>query len=208
MTLLKREYIGKRFHRLVILNDAEPQISPGGRVQKRVLCECDCGKRKTINLASIKRESTRSCGCLHKEARGSHGGCHTKSYSCWADIKTRCFNKKHRGYGYYGARGIKICERWMKFENFFEDMGECPDGKSIDRKDNNGNYCKENCRWADRTQQNNNTRRNHFLEFRGKRLTIAQWSRITNIKYHIIYKRIGKGWSVERTLTEPVNYAV
>ena len=97
---------------------------------------------------------------------GRHG---TRVHRCWGAMKHRCSNKNNEFYHHYGGRGIKVCERWQKFENFLADMGEMPIGMTLDRIDNDGDYCPENCRWVSRVQQRNNTRANRFIVFDGKR---------------------------------------
>jgi hypothetical protein len=108
----------------------------------------------------------------------THGGSYRQEYQSWAAIKARCGNPKNVAFRYYGGRGIKVCQRWLEsFEAFFQDMGPKPSpDSSIERIDNSGNYCKENCKWATRFQQMNNTRKNLFIEFNGYRMTMAQWS--------------------------------
>lgn len=88
----------------------------------------------------------------------------------------RCKNTERIDYHRYGGRGIKVCDRWLKFENFLKDMGERPDGLTIERIDNNGNYEPGNCQWSDRKVQANNTRRNHLITFMGESKTLAQWA--------------------------------
>ena len=131
------------------------------------LFKCDCGKEKVISVGNVKMGATKSCGCLHKDMakktmkktmtiHGRHG---TKSYNSWQAMKDRCLNKNNPDYKNWGGRGIKVCDNWMKFENFYQDMGDRPVSKSLDRKDNDGNYCKSNCRWATPKQQASNRRK-------------------------------------------------
>ena len=104
----------------------------------------------------------------------------------------------------YRDRGITVCERWLQFENFLEDMGERPMNLTIDRIDNNGNYEPGNCRWATHKQQNNNWRHNVRIELKGESLTAAQWAERLNLNLSTIYTRLNSGWSAERILTTPV----
>ena len=114
----------------------------------------------------------------------------------------RCNNPKDKRYKNYGGRGIKVCDRWHKFENFYADMGDKPMGMSIDRINNNGNYAPENCRWATPFEQANNTVKNRKIIFKGKTLTVAQWSRELGIKRTTLSGRLNNyGWSTEKALT-------
>lgn len=115
-------------------------------------------------------------------------------------MKQRCLNKNREGYKKWGGRGITVCKRWMKFENFYKDMGERPEGMTIDRIDNSKGYHKSNCKWATPKEQSNNTRKNVFITYNGKTQTIAQWSEELGISYHTIYARLRKGWEIERVL--------
>jgi hypothetical protein len=125
----------------------------------------------------------------------------TKEYNAFRAMRERCLSKSIKCYARYGGRGIKICERWNKFENFLSDMGRSPEGTSLDRIDNNGNYCPENCRWATHIQQANNTSANRILEFNGKRQSVSMWERELGFKPHVIYVRLKNGWSVEDAIT-------
>lgn len=130
----------------------------------------------------------------------THGMSKGQTYKIWAGIRKRCNYKKDKDFDYYGGRGIRVCERWEKFENFFKDMGERPKGMTLDRIDNNGNYCKENCRWISRKRQMNNTRYNHLLTYKGKTMSMMDWSEYLEIPYSRIRTRINTfGWSIEKT---------
>tara|TARA_Y100000310_G_scaffold185825_1_gene185892 strand:- start:1241 stop:1669 length:429 start_codon:yes stop_codon:yes gene_type:complete len=134
-----------------------------------------------------------------------HGMYRTKIYAIWCEMKRRCDNKSHKYYQYYGGRGISVCKRWSdSFERFYEDMGDAPLGMTLERRNNNGNYEPDNCKWAGRVEQSNNMRSNVFLEFKGLRLTVTEWSRRLNIKRSTIYARIFRGWSIEKILGKPV----
>jgi hypothetical protein len=119
----------------------------------------------------------------------------------------RCRNEAHKFWRHYGGRGITVCDRWLKFENFLADMGERPKGKTLDRIDNDGNYHHGNCRWATAEQQSQNRRTAVVLEFRGKRLPITEWCRSKSLSRNVVYLRLRRGWSAERALTTPVQRA-
>lgn len=122
---------------------------------------CTCGNYFISIIDSVKRGSTRSCGCLNDKARKetgkkkkTHGMSKTLAYSRWTRMKGRCYNTDNKDYPEYGGRGIKVCDRWLNsFENFLEDMGECPEEMSLDRTDVNGDYEPSNCRWATDAEQ-------------------------------------------------------
>lgn len=161
------------------------------------LFKCDCGNEKVIMVQNVKSGATKACGCLLKK----HGLWGTKAYWSWAAMKDRCLNKNNPEYKHYGGREITVCDEWFEFENFFRDMGIAPKNKSLDRKENNGNYCKSNCRWATREQQDNNTSRSRFITFNNKTQTITQWARELEMGDKALFHRINRGWSIERALT-------
>ncbi len=127
----------------------------------------------------------------------------TPTYQSWEGMKWRCLNPKAKCYHNYGGRGIGICKKWLKFEGFYEDMGEKPAGLSLDRIDNERGYSKSNCRWATRIQQNRNMRTVQFVTFKGERRPITEWAEMLGFQINTLKFRLKRGWSVERAMTEP-----
>ena len=152
--------IGRRFGRLTIIEKTEKR--DGGHIIWKAIC--DCGKETYPNSNNLLSGNSKSCGCLHRErarqAQTTHGMSQTREYKIWCGIIKRCNNPNCSRYKDYGGRGIKVCKRWKNsFEAFYEDMGECPEGKSLDRwPDNDGDYELKNCRWASPHEQRINSR--------------------------------------------------
>jgi hypothetical protein len=139
----------------------------------------------------------------------THGMTNTPEHRSWTGMKGRCINPKNKRWHRYGGRGISVCERWLEsFENFYADMGPKPVGTSLERVNNDGNYEPSNCIWATPKQQQNNMRRNVFLEYRGKRLTIAQWAREIGIDRGTLRARKRRGWTVEEIFNPDVTKAL
>lgn len=126
-------------------------------------------------------------------------------YWVWADMIGRCTNANHKAFKNYGGRGVAVCERWRSFKSFAEDMGERPDGALLDRKNNNGNYEPNNCKWSTRKEQNSNRRNCIYIDCDGERVTLREYCRRKNLKYRPIVKRIqDRGWSLSDALSVPV----
>lgn len=138
-----------------------------------------------------------------RERKTTHGMVGTPTYHCWEGIVSRCRLPSHPSYHRYGGRGIKICDRWLKFEGFLEDMGVKPDGLTIDRIDNEGDYEAGNCRWVGMDVQNNNRGDNVYIEAFGEKLTVAQWARRLGISSVALAYRIEHGWSPEEAVSIP-----
>lgn len=178
------------------------------------LFECDCGIKKIVCKDNVIREKSKSCGCFRNDnhPRKTHGMTHTKFYTVWNRIKARCLNRNSERYKDYGGRGIRVCKRWLKFENFKDDMynsykehmkkyGE--KDTTIERKNNDGNYFGSNCKWATKEEQANNRRTNHLITFHGKILTLQQWANKIGINESSLYERIYKfNWPLDRALTQ------
>jgi hypothetical protein len=171
-------------------------------------CICECGNSKTISISSIVNGDSTSCGCYLREVRGkssiTHGKTETKEYNIWCTMKARCYNDKNGSFKDYGSRGISVCAEWLNsFQRFFDDMGECPEGLSIERIDNNGNYEPSNCRWATRQEQSLNRRSNVIMELDGKKQTESEWADELGISRNVLQHRRDRGWSDKDALTIP-----
>lgn len=204
---IKEIHPGTRFGRLVVVGRGE--ANRWG--QTRWWCRCDCGATKQILDYNLKAGGSRSCGCSVKESVilrcRTHGHTGTPAYVSWQEMKSRCRNPNVKDYTNYGGRGLTISKSWLRFENFYADMGPRPPGMSLDRKDNNLGYSKENCRWATRTQQNRNKSSNRWITFSGKTLCVTDWEEELGFKRGLIRSRLDRGWSVERSLTQPIRAA-
>ena len=192
---LRIDRTGHRYGRLLVVSYSH---SDGKNIYWHT--RCACGTSKVSRGDGLRLGTTTSCGC--RPRRCKHGMTHTITYKTWKSMKQRCYNSKCKEFRYYGGRGIAICVRWLNsFENFLSDMGERPEGLSIERMNNNGNYEPSNCKWATPKEQMNNTRRNVILTLDGISLSISQWARKLSINKVTLRGRILSGWTIERALT-------
>ena len=197
----KPDLRGTKFGRLTV----KGKIS-GGQNSKW-LCECECGKITVVLRTNLKNKNTLSCGCFaeerHREKVVTHGLSNHRIYNVWRSMVNRCSNPKNIGFDNYGGRGITVCERWKKFENFIEDMGLPEEGLDIDRINNGKGYFKENCRWVTRKQNARNTRKTVKVKWEGKEIALISLAEKYNIKYKCLYKRVHSlGWELSRALNQ------
>jgi hypothetical protein len=134
----------------------------------------------------------------------THGRSGDPTYRSWDAMKHRCSNKKANRYDLYGGKGITVCKRWFKFENFLKDMGERPSGKTLDRKDGTKGYYKDNCRWATSKEQARNTKRNRIITYDGESKSLAEWSEVVGISQDTLKARLNMGWSHIKTIETPL----
>lgn len=207
----RTDLIGRRFGRLKVIANAGVHWSTPKVANALWRCRCDCGNEITAQARMLKRGRLLSCGCLRLRHGHNRRGSRTKTYRAWVNMRTRCFNKKTDSYKDYGGRGIAVCHRWQTdFGVFLTDMGKCPPGKMLERRDNNGNYEPDNCYWATSTEQANNKRNTRYVTFQGKQMSIARLAELANLPYSVVQQRISKyRWTVEdavNTNVMPIGY--
>lgn len=148
-----KDLLGQQFGRLYVLREC----GRDNHGRAKWLCRCDCGTLKAIRSQSLIRQHTMSCGCFHRDrakaAATKHGHALSGTYVSWERMIARCTYPKNNRFHRYGGRGISVCGRWRKFENFLADMGDRPPGLSIDRRNNDGNYEPSNCKWSTPKEQ-------------------------------------------------------
>lgn len=164
-----------------------------GGYQKYARVQCDCGSDpRFVQVGVLRNGTSQSCGCLHREKVTKHGYWNNPLRNIWGLMIARCHNPKNKSYRRYGARGIVVCPRWKDdFLQFYADMSPTyKPGLTLDRKDNNGPYSPENCRWATRAEQNRNYSRNVMIEHDGKTMCAIDWARSLGINYGTLMDRI------------------
>ena len=188
----KIELTGKTFERLSVIKEV-----PATTKSKQIhwLCTCSCGNSVTVVSYDLRHKHTKSCGCLQQETRTKHAKWYTPEYKVWAAIIQRCTNKNNPGYKNYGGRGISVDITWRdSFENFYTDMGNKPNASlTIERLDNNKNYCKNNCIWAPRKDQARNKRDNINITYKGKTQCLMDWAIELKIPHNTLYSRHRRG---------------
>lgn len=203
---------GNVYTRLTVAGAAPDLVLSNGWKVGRSLCHCTCGKPVIVLNRSLKSGNTKSCGCLTKETTAArswkHGhasrGHKARIYNIWIAMNQRCSDPNQAAFADYGGRGIAVCERWRTFEHFRSDMGEGKVGWTIERIDNERGYELWNCCWATRVRQGRNKRNNRVLTVRGKTACLSELCEHFGIRRLVVWKRIARGWDVERAFFSPV----
>lgn len=208
---MKRQFTkGTRYGKLTIISPTNKH-SGGNIIYK---CICDCGKECYVSSGNLGK-STNSCGCLVEVNKIKHNKSQTKLYDVWTNMKQRCNNPKNPRYKNYGGRGIKICDEWNDFNNFYtwanqngydETLNINKKQCTLDRIDVNGDYEPSNCRWISNKEQQNNKTDTVFYEYNGERHTISEWADLYNLPLGNLKSRISKGWDIKKILEQHINF--
>ena len=201
-----KDLTGQRFGRLVVVFRAKND----SRGNARWICECECGNMVAVTTGRLRSGHTQSCGCRKRDlmantgrANATHKLSFSRLYNIWHKMKQRCLNSNHIHFKNYGGRGIAVCDEWREDFKAFYDWAMrngYADNLTIDRIDNDGNYCPSNCRWVTAKQQQNNLRKNRLLTFDGETHSVSEWARLKGIKKETLFARLRAGWSIARAL--------
>lgn len=198
---------GRKFSTLTVLRRVEDKIYSSGKRAPFWECKCECGKITRMTLGELK--TNKSCGCRKGSLISSanhgrvvlHGKSKTKEFWIWWSMLKRCGNKSEKAYKDYGGRGITVCERWHEFSNFYTDMGERPSPlHSLDRRDNDGPYSPDNCRWANRGEQSRNKRQTRWITIGSETLCLKDWAARLGISTGSFYYKLRKGMTEKDAL--------
>lgn len=198
---------GDIFTDLEVLYELPIQYYPNGQKFRKFKCRCKCNKEIDVSLGHLRSGHTTKCmECAHKTKAKENRN--TPEYTVWAALKARCTNPNSPQWNDYGGRGITVCDRWLNsFDAFLTDMGFRPSADhSIDRKDNNGPYSPNNCRWATKEEQSRNTRRTHLIEYQGETKCLTDWAIQFNLSPKCLSYRLANGWDFEKAIKVPDGY--
>lgn len=188
--------IGKRFGRVTV---SSAPISGTG-----IMCRCDCGDERKYYMSNLNTQVEPMCPDCRTASRPSKGMYKHPLFATWKGMKDRCLNTQSRWFHRYGGRGVLICDRWLQdFRNFAEDMGERPDGTTIDRIDKDGNYEPGNCRWAVHLEQQRNRSNNAEIEWGGRKNTLTELAEHAVVDVATLSYRLRAGWELERAMITP-----
>ena len=195
----KIEMIGTKHNRLTCISE----VGKGNRGYI-YLFKCDCGNTKEISGSLVRKGSVKSCGCFRSEVTSAknttHGEVGSPTYETWTGMKARCDNPNHTAYNRYGGLGVTYASEWADYTQFKKDMGERPEGKTLDRIDNAKGYSKQNCRWATSYEQSRNTKQNVNITFNGKTQCMTDWAAELDIPLPTIQWRVASGKTTEQIL--------
>lgn len=205
-----RDLSGQRFGRLIPTNFFVVNKSHRNRFYWN--CVCDCGATTKVEASNLICGAVVSCGCLRNErvraARKTESSKFKTLNATWRLMIDRCYNKSNKQYKDYGGRGIQVCEEWRdSFISFAKDMSPKPSGFTLGRIDNDGHYCKSNCRWETYKQQARNTRRTIWIEVDGVKKSLPEWCEIFSVTQSAVRHRINRGWTVGKGLFAEVRHA-
>ena len=204
MSYVRQDLTGKKFGRLVVIEFA----GVCGNGTAKWLCECECGRRTTPTGHALRSGKTVSCGCYSREKLATsnlqHGNSNKRIYSIWRMMLQRCERIEHKYYAYYGGRGISVCNEWHDFETFekWAYANGYKERLTLDRVNNDGNYCPENCRWATQKEQANNRSNSRRISYNGETHNIEEWADILGINKSTLASRYWRGDRGEKLLRE------
>jgi len=205
-----KDLTGRKFGKWTVLERASPVKRKDGRVMRYWLCKCSCDKGTTriVLERSLLDGTSTSCGCnradtsKERKINSTHGMSTSRLYAIYKHMHHRCYNQNDINYKNYGGRGITVCDEWHTFESFCEwaNLNGYSDDLSIDRIDVDKWYAPDNCRWSDSKTQANNKTNNRRYTYHGETHTIAEWARIYEIDYKLLWRRLYNGWTIQRAL--------
>lgn len=200
----RQDLCGKRYGRLVVIKYVGTNASGGSMW----LCKCDCGNEKTVRGSKLKSGWTKSCGCLQRECSRNFFATHNKSntpiYKIWSLMKSRCYSPHNNRYYRYGARGIKVCDEWHIFENFYDWAihNGYEEGLSIERRDNDGDYEPSNCCWIKRSEQGKNKSNNVWISYKGEKHNASEFGRMMGVSRTVVCNRAKRGMTGDEMAKE------
>ena len=203
------EWIGKKFGKLTVVG-FERHISKSGEKSWYWKVKCDCGNEKYMSPWNITSGKNISCGCVRKsigKENKKHGEVNTRLYMIWGRMIERCSSDGER-YKRYHGRGIKVCEEWKQYKVFskWARLNGYKDNLSIERINNNGDYCPENCKWIEQPLQARNRSTTFWVEYDGRKMSLAEACELANMPYKTVFARIREmGWSFEDAISIPIN---
>ena len=204
------EMIGQTFGMLTVLGRGEMVKFGRGRALY-MRCRCMCGEIVSRQKSNLLSTAFSSCGCHRRSRIGAGAEARDPLYSIWSAMIERCYSVNNKSFADYGARGIRVCDRWLKgigsrggLECFIADMGERPHGLTLERKDNEKSYEPDNCEWASRKRQGRNKRNNRIVSYNGRSQSVSAWAEECGVPYFTLIQRLNRGWTLARAIATAV----